>query len=294
MITKDQFGFNAFWWETLHTEDQMRECADYIAGLGYSFVEFKRLSFRQDNLAGQFKQAVKAAEAAGIKVSNFVVLRSLTTGGREAVDDVIETVRACSEAGIGVLNTVCGSLSEPTVGTPEDWWMPPQANHKSGWDNIVKALEEICEVADKCGVDLAIEPIVGTLVHDFYSIRELFSRFDHQRLGITMDPSHFLLYRNDIPYAIERLGDKIKHVHMKDAAGRPGVFGLDFLFPTLGAGAIDWKAFFNALDKINYTGAVSGEYEQFKYMAQVRNNDPQYAAKIIYEEMSALHDLAYK
>jgi len=294
MITKEQFGFNAFWWETLHSEDQMKGCADYIASLGYKFVEFKRLSFKQDNIAEQFKLAVKAAEAAGIKVSNFVVLRGFTTGDRKMIDDVIETVRACSEAGANVLNTVCGGLPAPTAGAAEDWWLPGQAEHKSGWDNVAKALEEICKVADECGVDLAIEPIAGSLVHDFYSFQELFSRFDHKRLGVTMDPSHFLLHRNDIPYAIERLGDKIKQVHMKDAVGKPGAFGLDFLFPTLGAGAIDWKAFFAALDKIDYKGAISGEYEQFKYMAQVRDNDPKYAAKIMYEEMTALHDLAYK
>ena len=70
--------------------------------------------------------------------------------------------------------------------------------------------------------------------------------------------------------------------------------GLDFTFPTLGSGGIDWKRFFKALDKINYTGAISGEYEQFKYMAQVRGNNPKYAAKIMYEEMTALYDLAYK
>jgi len=62
---------------------------------------------------------------------------------------------------------------------------------------VVKALEKICDVADKCNVDLAMEPIAGTLVHDFYSFQELFSRFDHPRLGVTMDPSHFLLHRND-------------------------------------------------------------------------------------------------
>ena len=142
-------------------------------------------------------------------------------------------------------------------------------------------------------VDLAVEPIVGTLVHDLYSFQELFARFDHPRLGITMDPSHLLLHRNDIPYAIERLGNKIRHVHMKDAVGRPGEIGIDFMFPSLGAGGVDWKGFFRALDRIGYTGAVCGEYEQFKYMSHVRGNDPRYAAKITYEEMEALYDHAY-
>ena len=80
---------------------------------------------------------------------------------------------------------------------------------------------------------------------------------------------------------------------MKDAVGRPGELGLDFLFPSLGAGGIDWKSFFAALDDIGYSGAVSGEYEQFKYMAQVLNNDPAEGARITYDEMNALHKLTY-
>jgi sugar phosphate isomerase/epimerase len=294
VITKDQFGFNAFWWEVLHTQDQMKTCADCLAGLGYKFVEFKRLSFKQDDIAAEFKMAAEAAQAAGIEVSNFVVLRSLNTGDRQAIEDVIETVQACSEAGVDVLNTICGPLPAPRETAPEEWWMPGQALHQCAWDNVIPALEAVCEAADKVHVDLAIEPIAGSLVHDLYSFQELFSRFDHPRLGVTFDPSHFLLHRNDIPYALDRLGDRIRHVHMKDAVGRPGVFGLDFLFPALGAGGVDWKAFFAALDKIDYKGAISGEYEQFKYMAHVRGNDPQYAARVMYEEMTALHDLAYK
>ena len=48
-----------------------------------------------------------------------------------------------------------------------------------------------------------------------------------------------------------------------------------------------------ALDDIGYSGAVSGEYEQFKYMAQVLNNDPAEGARITYDEMNALHKLTY-
>lgn len=294
MIVKEQFGVNAFWWEQLHTEEQIKKCVDCVASFGFKYIEFKRLSFKQDNLDREFGVAAKSAHKSGLKVSNFVVLRSLSDGNEQNINDVIDTIRAASQAGVKVINTASGGTAEPIKAAPQDWWMPAQQNHGPAWDNLTKALERICKELDTCDAYLALEPIIGSLVHDFYSIEEMYSRFDHPRLGITMDPSHLLLYRNDIPYAIKKLADKIKHVHMKDAVGRPGDFGLDFMFPTLGAGAIDWTEFLKALEEINYSKAVSGEYEQFKYMAQVKNNNPEFAAKTMYEEMSALYNNVYK
>ncbi len=291
MITKEQFGFNAFWWEQLHTEAQIAACLDYIASLGFKYVELKRSSFPLADLEKEFATAVRLARKAGLTVSNIVILGSLTGGDARHIDDVVETVRAAAHAGVNVINTISGWPAESVAAAPDDWWMPPQTSHGPAWDNLVRALERIAKTLDESDAYLALEPLTGALVHDFYSIEAMYRRIDHPRLGITLDPSHLLLYRNDIPYAIRQLGGKIKHVHMKDAVGRPGVFGLDYLFPTLGAGAIDWKAFFQALDAINYQGAISGEYEQFKYMAHVKGNDPQFAARTTYEEMTALYAL---
>jgi len=289
MISKDQFGFNAFWWEKLDTKERLRQCTDFLARTGFKYVEFKIDSFNSEQLREQLKLAVETAEASGLKVSNFVILRPLSSGDPRHTADVIDTIRAAAEANVSIINTISGPAAEPRRGAPEDWWMPAQMNHGAAWDHLVRALEQIGKVLDECDSCLALEPIVGSLVHDYYSICEMYARFDHPRLGITLDPSHLLLYRNDIPYAIRRLGGRIKHVHMKDAVGRPGEFGLDFMFPSLGAGAIDWKAFLTALEDIRYTGAISGEYEQFKYMAQVRGNDPAFAAQTLYEEMTALY-----
>lgn len=69
-----------------------------------------------------------------------------------------------------------------------------------------------------------------------------------------MDPSHFRLYDNDVPWAVRRLGLKIRHVHLKDMVGRPGMMGREFTFPLLGEGVVDWKAFAAALGDVEYTG----------------------------------------
>lgn len=95
MISKEQFGLNAFWWETLHSEDQIKACVDCVARTGFRYVAFKRASFIQEPLAFQFKTAVKAAEAAGLKVSNFVVLRDLVTDGPQEGKFVGLKVKNC-------------------------------------------------------------------------------------------------------------------------------------------------------------------------------------------------------
>ena len=144
------------------------------------------------------------------------------------------------------------------------------------------------KVAAECKVYLVVEAVVGQMAHDYYSTLELMRRFDSQYLALTLDPSHYLLHRNDIPWAIRQWGDKIKHVHLKDAVGHPGEFGIDFLFPILAEGAINWGQFFEALMDVNYQGVISAEFESFKYMDEVLDNDPFRAAELTMQSIRKL------
>jgi len=290
MISKEQFGFNTFWWEQLHGEKEIESCVTCLTDIGYRYVEFKRDSFVQKDLAAEFKLAAEITRSAGLEVSNFVILRDLAGGDAKGIDDVVETIEATRAAGVSLLNCCFGGMPTPIQPPPEDWWMQARPSHGPAWDRLVPALEKICDAAEKHDVFMVLEATIGAIVHDFYSTQELFRRFDHPRLCLTLDPSHFFLYRNDIPYAIRELGSKIKHVHVKDAIGVPGT-NLDQMFPILGSGGIDWVAFFGALEEIGYGQALSGEYEQFKYMAQVLRYDPVAPAQETYQAMRALLDI---
>ena len=290
MLTCEQFGFNAFWWEQLHEREQIELCVRSLADIGYRYVEFKRDSFRQDQLGEQFLLATQIANDHGLKVSNFVVLRDLVLGDDQGVAEVIETIEATAQAGVNLLNCCFGGTPPSVEGAPSDWWMPAQPLHGPGWDRLVVRLEKVCDAAERHGVTMVMEPTAWSIVRDFYSLQELFRRFDHPRLAITFDPSHFFLHRNDLSYAVRQLGPRIKLVHVKDAIGVPGS-NLDNMFPVLGAGGIDWVALFSSLDAINYTGALSAEYEQFKYMAQVLRGDPVPAAEETWRAMTALFEL---
>jgi inosose dehydratase len=105
-----------------------------------------------------------------------------------------------------------------------------------------------------------------------------------------MDPSHYQLYGNDLPWVIGKWGSRIKHVHLKDVVGRPGLPMQDFIFPLLGEGSIDWEAFTRALDEVGYDGYLSVEFESFAYYRQVLGGDPARAAELSMEQVRGLFE----
>lgn len=291
MLNEQQFGFNAFWWEKLHTPESIQACVEALAKIGYNSVEFKVDSFDQSrSLGDQFSEAVHIANEAGLAVSNFVILRGLTEPDQreKSITDVCDCLRAVSTAGVDKLNILTGGPITETI-NEEAWWLPQiRPAVERSWENLVDSLEKILLLAEKESVCLALEPCNGCLVQNYASTQELFSRIEHDKLCLTFDPSHFVLHRDDIGMAIRAFGKKIIHVHVKDAVGVPGAFGVDFLFPILGEGCTDWNVFFEALDEINYEGALSCEFESFKYMDEVLDNNPEEAAKLSLQSLTQL------
>ena len=289
--TQLPIGFNAFWWEKLWDEQSIAEVVNCLAALGYQAVEYKEASFNpEEKMADAFRRAVQVTEQNGLTVSNFCISRNATVPAEmdTTVKDVTAGIRACAEAGVTTLNVIAGGVPDPVNPNGDRWFVPPQPQLQPAWDCLFSCFEAFLEAAEECRVYLALEALVGTLVHDYYSTLELVRRFPSEYLGLTMDPSHYLLHGNDIPWAIRQWGDRIKHVHLKDAVGRPGEFGLDFLFPLLGEGAIQWDAFMTALREINYQGVLSVEFESFKYMDEVLHNDPARAAELSMQSVRGL------
>lgn len=97
----------------------------------------------------------------------------------------------------------------------------------------------------------------------------------HKRFGFNYDPSHLGYQGVDYVSFIQRFGDRIFHVHMKDVywSSRPtraGVFGghLDFGHPdrywdfrSMGRGCIDFEAIVRAFNQVGYDGPLSVEWE---------------------------------
>lgn len=229
----------------------------------------------------ELENLATAIESSGIQVSEWVVQLDYVICDESLWSDrvrhTIEAIHAISQIGLEApINLFTG---------PAPWDENAPLLHKEisegkAWYLVNRAFSLILDAAQRENVTLAVEPVFGHLVHDYYTLMELLRRHESKHLRVNFDPSHGVLYRNDTGWVIRQLGDKIAHVHLKDAVGRPGGLpGDTFQFPLLGEGEVPWQGMMQALDDIGYKGCLTVEFESFKYYQQVLKCDPRLAAR---------------
>jgi L-ribulose-5-phosphate 3-epimerase len=89
-------------------------------------------------------------------------------------------------------------------------------------------------------------------------------KLGHANVGVNLDPANVILYdKGDPVAAVKVLGSWLKQCHLKDAVRTkvPGQWGEEVV---LGTGQVDWKAFFDALSAVGFTGNLCIEREAGK------------------------------
>lgn len=225
------------------------------------------------NSTGELRQLVSKTREFGLEVSNIMCWQDLVTSDkdtREARTKLLENyISASAELSIPLVNVFTGPItwagSFEVVGR--------DISEAEAWASAIDALSKVIESAERNDVVVTVEAVFGMLVHDYYTIRELLDHFESKNLAVNLDPSHLVLYGNDPAWAITRLGSRVKHVHVKDAVGRAGSFGENFVFPFLGEGSVDWIEFFRALKISGYSGYLSVEFENDVYLNNICDGD---------------------
>lgn len=237
------------------------EVSEQVLGCGYDEIEWTM---------AHIDELLQPASALACQ-------QDLVCGGDEALQLTLSSIERAHEAQIGIVNVLTGpNLWEhgATAGASEERWA-----------TALGALEQICARGDELGVVVGLEPCWGTLACDASSARRA---LDAVPVSVTFDPSHFVMTGDDIAALVHEWGERIVHVHLKDAFGSPGIEGEDFQFCMLGEGKVDWPEFFAALDAVGYSGALSIEFEAYSYYEQVLGSDPRAAAVLAAEQARAL------
>ena len=258
-----------------------------LARLGYEGVEWTTEHFDPDKGLPKLRELVAQTREAGLEISRIMAhedLVSLDDARRREL--IARTVRAIEAAG------ACGVANVGTMTGPAPWdedapRIGRDLSEGAAWEQVFEAYEAFTSAARSAGVTLTIEGVFGMVAHDFYSHRFLMDHLDTDVCKVNFDPSHGVLYDNlDVGWIIRQWNDRIGHVHLKDAVGRP-VMG-EFLFPLLGEGNVDWQAFFVAFEAIGYEGFMSVEFESFRYYETVLGRDGEAAARISMEQVNRL------
>jgi len=189
-----------------------------------------------------------------------------------AVEEMKITARAAKAMGCSIVN---GFMGSPIW---KFWYsFPPTTEEmiEQGFQKIKKLWTPILNEFDKWGVKFALEVHPTEIAFDLYTAQRLLDKFKRRpALGFNFDPSH-LLWQGLEPYLfIREFADRIYHVHMKDAAvtldGKAGILGshLPFgdlrrgwNFRSLGHGDVNFEEIIRELNRINYSGPLSVEWE---------------------------------
>lgn len=205
-------------------------------------------------------------------------------GVRErAVEEMLATFRVAEKLGANVVSGFTGSsLWSYVLGYPA----PSTETIAAGFKEFAKLWNPILDAAADCGVKFAFEVHPGQIAYDYYSAEAALDALNgREEFGFTFDPSHFHWQGIDPIEFVRRFGDRIYHVHVKDAVlnlnGRNGV--LNSYFPAgdprrgwqyraPGRGGIDWEGIIRALNSVGYQGALAVEFHD-------RDMDREYGAE---------------
>jgi sugar phosphate isomerase/epimerase len=189
-----------------------------------------------------------------------------------AARTVMDTARAAARFGVRQVNGFTGSSVWHMLYSfpPNDW-----EAIEAGYADFAERWNPIVDVFDGEGVRFGLEVHPTEIAYDFATTRRALDAVGHREgFGINFDPSHLAHQFLDSAAFLEEFAERIYHVHVKDARrrldGRRGTLGshLDFGDPdrgwdfvSPGRGDVDFEGMIRALNRIDYAGPLSVEWE---------------------------------
>jgi len=259
--------------------DQMLQAIREMAALGFQSIELEGVGFENLKMVVDNKERLKdACEAAGVQVVNFAPLLSEII----AVDDELrdqalslfeEGVKSAAYLGspfvwidsyIPPLEWVSGGpmTQELKYGQEYQVRVPNDFSWGAFWTHFVGVVKRCNDIAKGNGVQLLIEPRVGEVTPNSDSLLRLIEAVDDDNFGVILDTAHQHAQKELLPLAVEKLGERIRYVHIADNDGRTN----RHLEP--GAGNIDWDGVFLALKKQGYDGYYAVDLEKLPDLEQ--------------------------
>jgi len=162
---------------------------------------------------------------------------------------------------------VCVATGRPLPGNP-----PPRAH-----EYLRESLADVLDYAEHRGVDVGIEFEPELLVECTDEVLALIDDVGRDSLGINLDVGHAAVYGEDVAESVRRTAGHITGVHLEDIAG--GRRGKHYhLVP--GAGDLDFRAIFDALDDVGYDGFATLELYTYP-------DEPDRVAREAYDRLAA-------
>lgn len=285
MINGRKIGFLA---SGAFADMPVMQVCDILGSIGYDAVELSTAHIDKCDTGAKLAEMRRSVEDAGMEISECVVQQDYIARTSEersaAIERTVSCIRRCADAGIRTVNLFTGP--RPWIG--DRVVVGEHISATEAWDMLFHAFDIIVPLAEREGVAIAVENVWGMLCCDFFTLQHLVRHYDSPCLGVNFDPSHDLLHGNtDMEFLLRQWGrQRVKHIHLKDAAGSQQRGKV--LFPPLGTGLVDWDSFVRGINAIGYDGVMSVEYEADQHLFRNLNGDWVRAAEESYAAVKAI------
>jgi sugar phosphate isomerase/epimerase len=186
---------------------------------------------------------------------------------KAAVDHLRRVIDGAAALGVKVVNSFVGRDPLKTV--------------DANWPRFLETWRPLVAHAEACGVRIGIENCPMLFTADEWPggknlattpaiWRRMFTDIPSPSFGLNYDPSHLIWQQIDHVAPLYEFGDRLVHVHAKDARidraalNEHGLLAYPKLWHTPkipGQGEVRWGAFIGALNDVGYDGALAIEVE---------------------------------
>ena len=221
------------------------------------------------------QQVNELMDSAGVQISSLGYYPNpLTPNPEESkiyTDHLKKVIRASRLLGVGLVTTFIGR--DRTKSVDDNW-----PRFRKVWKPLVKfAADRDVKIAiENCPMFFTKDEWPGgkNLAHSPAVWQRMFEEIPGENFGLNYDPSHLVWQHIDYIKPLREFGNRIFHVHAKDARldkdrlDRVGILAtpLEYHSPKLpGLGDVDWGRFLSVLGDTGYKGPVCIEVEDRAY-----------------------------
>jgi len=241
--------------------------------------EIARLGYEGTQLGHDFAHAHALRDelaARGLRLAEVYAALPCTVDG--PLEGALEIARAClrelhDARGDVLCVAIDGSGDRDVTGGRADELGAPSFTD-AAWAALADVLHRIADEAAALGHPTVFHPHAGTYVETPAEIERLLATTDADRVGVCLDTGHHIVGGADPLSDVRRLGERVRHVHLKDVEGavlsrlRAGRYaGLDEavrdgLFTELGAGVLELDGVLSILAARDYDGWLMVEQDR--------------------------------
>lgn len=229
------------------------------AGAGFATVQYNMACSGLPSLPDGIPADVSGAVAAASRATGIGIAAVSATYNMIHPD---KDVRAAGHRRLEVIAAACKAMDTKimtlctgTRDAADQWRHHPDNQTPGAWRDLLEAMENAIEIAERHDVTLGIEPELANVVNSAAAAHRLMAELQSPRIGVVLDAANLFEaeslddQRRIVSAAIDLLGSSIVMAHAKDRDATGG-------FATAGTGVLDYPHYLKRLLAAGFNGPL--------------------------------------